>query len=393
MCLNPIMIDNPNYRSQISDPQYHLQHDTTHQKIPVPCGRCAVCLALKQQYLVQRVQMESLDHDLYFGTLTYNEEMLPRLYVTSQLTLAYPDITDFQNMIKIIRKHENLPYFRFFCVSEYGGKRHRPHFHFILSFRKIPGQSLADLESFAIKLHSIFLKYWRRNVNLTDKLDKKGNLKKNTRKPLWKNLCTYTCTRRSRNFDLHYLNPISTSNGVDDVAFYVTKYLLKYDSWLDKLKSKLFYTLPSSLYKETWNIIKPRRLISKFFGSPGHISVQEHIYKGIDLAIANQTAMFPYFISPVNGATFPLSPYYVSRFLSPSELIIFRSRRPLFDESPDLDNISKRELRFAKVQSWLEQLHTLQDDEMNQQNNINVDGNYQETISMDYDFADAWEDF
>ena len=395
MCLNPILIDNPNYRSPVSGSDYANLHDTIHKKMPVPCGRCPVCLALKQQYLVQRVQMESMENDLYFGTLTYNEEMIPRLYVNSEITIAYADISDFQNMIKLIRKHENLGDFKFFAVTEYGGKRHRPHFHFILSFPKIPGSNLADRESFAIKLHSIFLKYWRRNVNYTDKLDKKGNFKRNTRNPIWKNLCTYHSTHRGRNFDLHYLNPNSSSSGVDDVAFYVTKYMLKYDTWLDKLRSKLYFTLPDTAFKSTWDIIKPHRLISKHFGSAGRISVIEHIFKGIDLAVNDSRAMYPYYISPVNGATFPLCPYYCKRFLRPSELALFRSRRPMYDEDPDLDSIHKQTVRFDKVCTWLDNLHTLEDDSMNFQNtfNTNTNGNNKENIPMDNDFARDWQDF
>ena len=105
MCLSPILIKNVNYgiTTDLSKCK-----DTTSQFIPVPCGRCSVCLALKQQYLVQRVQMESLSHDLYFMTLTYNNDMLP-VKTIGDFTFAYVDISDFQKMAKMIRKHEDLP--------------------------------------------------------------------------------------------------------------------------------------------------------------------------------------------------------------------------------------------------------------------------------------------
>lgn len=148
MCLNPILIKNVNYgnKSKLS----HIS-DTTSQYIPVPCGRCSVCLALKQQYIVQRVQMESLSHDLYFGTLTYNNESLP-IHEVGDFRLAYVDICDWQKMLKMIRKHEHLPNFKYLFVTEFGGRRHRPHIHFILSFPKIESQTLAEKRSFEILL-------------------------------------------------------------------------------------------------------------------------------------------------------------------------------------------------------------------------------------------------
>lgn len=165
MCLRPILIDNPNYKA------YHLLDRNPFANvhltsISVPCGRCPVCLQLKQQYITQRVQMEALNHDLFFGTLTYNDSSLP-CFSIGEFTFAYPDFSDWQKMIKMIRKHENLPEFKYMLVSEYGGKRHRPHFHFILSFPKIDSENLAQRDSFALRLSQIFLKYWRRNYGST----------------------------------------------------------------------------------------------------------------------------------------------------------------------------------------------------------------------------------
>lgn len=127
MCLSPIMIKNPNYHSPINDPNYHILHDTVNSFIPVPCGRCASCVHLRQVYLIQRVQMESISNDLFYGTLTYNQESLP-IAKYGDIEFAYPDFTDWQKMIKMIRK--DLPHlkFKYMLVSEYGGKKHRPIF-------------------------------------------------------------------------------------------------------------------------------------------------------------------------------------------------------------------------------------------------------------------------
>lgn len=375
MCLHPILIKNINYGNTSKLASFK---DTTSQYIPVPCGRCSVCVALKQQYFVQRVQMEALNHDLYFGTLTYNDLSLS-FKDYNGLRFAYVDISDWQKMIKMIRKHENLPKFRYFLVTEYGGRRHRPHIHFLISFPKDIHQTLADRKSFEMRLHSIFLKYWRRN---------RGSC----RFPIWQNLCTYYNNGRTRNFDLHYLDPYSTSEGLDAVAFYVSKYCLKFDTWVDKFKSKLFFSLSEDDYKEACSFFLPKRLISKGFGGLHDEDILTHINKGIDLALKDPTAMYPYFISPVNGSTFPLSPYYSSKLLTFEDMEVFNSRKPVLtdydmmvDTSSDLSvsEILRKEADHQKVIDFLNSKHTYFDDEATNINSFNpiVD----ETIN-DFDF-------
>lgn len=398
MCLHPTMIKNVNYGYTST---LGSIADTTSQYIPVPCGRCSVCLQLKQQYLVQRVQMEALSHDLYFGTLTYNNESLPVLEV-DDFKLNYSDVADFQSMIKMIRKHEHLPSFKYFCVTEYGGRKHRPHFHFILSFPKDVHQTLADRWSFAIRLHFIFLRYWRRNVNiLPDKFTKSGKPKVNTRSPKWQNLCTYYRTRNSYNFDLHYLDPTSSSDGLDSVSFYVSKYCLKFDKWVDKLKSKLFFSLDEDSYKETWNIIRPKRLLSKGFGSPEDPCVIEHINKGIEFSLNDPKAIYPYFISPVNGSTFPLSPYFSKKFLRLDDLLVFNSRKPrltdydmMLDSSSDLQpyEVLEKERKFNVIVDHLDSVNTMFDECASSLNDIHLSNYYlyAKTSSFDDDVFDPF---
>lgn len=397
MCLNPILIKNVNYgnKSKLA----HIS-DTTAQYIPVPCGRCSVCLALKQQYIVQRVQMESLSHDLYFGTLTYNNEALPNVS-SGEFNLPYVDISDWQKMLKMIRKHENLPPFRYLMVTEYGGKRHRPHIHFILSFPKDESQRLADRRSFEIHLFNIFLKYWRRNIAEPVWSNKRGKFMPNYRNPKWLPLCTFKRTLKSYNYDLHYLDPNSSSQGLDDVAFYVSKYCLKYDKWVDKLKSKLYYNLPESEYIRVWDLLRPRRLLSKGFGSPDDPKVISHIRKGINLALGDFRALFPYFISPVNGSTFPLCPYYSDSFLTLSDLSVFNSRKPtltdndmMLDSTPKLspDEAAIKQNKFDFVSDFLNSRHTYFDDDFNL-NYLDPYGIPDKVASMGQDFADCWQNF
>lgn len=332
--------------------------------------------------------MEALSHDLYFGTLTYNNESLPSLNV-GEFHLNYVDISDWQKMIKMIRKHENLPPFKYFLVSEYGGRRHRPHIHFILSFPKVESQRLAEKRSFEIRLFNIFLKNWRRNIN--------GN----RRNPDWQSLCTYKRTLKSYNYDLHYLDPYATSKGLDDVAFYVSKYCLKYDKWVDKLKSKLYFNLPEAVFTKAWDLIRPRRLLSKGFGSPSDSKVIAHINKGIELALNDPTALFPYFISPVNGATFPLSPYYSDKFLTLKDVERFNRRKPLLtsddlmlDSTPRLspEEAKIKQSKFDFVGNTLDARHTYFDDDFDINYSIPY-GNHSETPFMDQDFAANWQDF
>lgn len=316
MCTSPYFIKNTNISSRrISDwikkrdPTYvskninlHLK-DTTFQFIRVPCGHCPSCLALRQSYFVQRCQMESLDNDLYFGTLTYSNYTIPRININGY-NITYADIKDVQNMFKRIRKNYNLPKFRYLVVSEFGGKKHRPHFHFLLSVPSSERASVAEKVSLSLKFHDIFLMEWRRNTG-------------STRKPIYIPLCNYVCNSRGRNFDLHYVNPSLSSNGCSDVAFYVSKYMMKHDKYVDALKSALYYNIPDyDTFVDVWKKVRPRCLISKGFGNPNSEKVKEHIRKSIDFGINSTSYDFPIYVNPITSQTFPLSPYYKKKFFT-----------------------------------------------------------------------------
>lgn len=141
MCLTPIWIDNLNYNHPRAkkDPKFALLHNVVDRKIPVPCGRCMTCVHLRQIYLVQRVQMESLNNDLFYGTLTYNQESLP-IADYGSIKFAFADFSDWQKMIKMVRKDYPDLKFRYMLVSEYGGKKHRPIF---ILYCRSPGLLIA----------------------------------------------------------------------------------------------------------------------------------------------------------------------------------------------------------------------------------------------------------
>lgn len=304
MCDRPILIDNP-YRG-LSHVGLNFLHDTKSLKISVPCGNCRTCISLRQCYYVQRCQMESLDHHLFMLTLTYRDKYIPFTIVNDR-KLYYPDWSDVQKMLKRLR-NRGLKFSYMFC-SEYGSRHHRPHFHAIISVPKGVKDNRNDIRNLEEKLQNMFLGEWRRNYG-SDK------------KPIYKDLCEKIFSFRGRTFDLHYIDPVSTANGEQDVAFYVTKYIFKADKWVDRLKSALKLNLPHDEFIKVWKLLRPHACISKSFGSPQSPNVIAHIRKGIDFS-RSSNALFPFFINPLTGATFPLAPYYQRKFITLDDAFFF----------------------------------------------------------------------
>lgn len=239
----------------------------------------------------------------------------------------------------------------------------------------------------ATELFDIFLKFWCRN---------RGS----TRYPLWQPLLTYVRRGSKYNYDLHWLDPHSSKDGLDGVSFYVTKYILKYDDWVDRFKSKLFFNLSEDDFKDAWSKFRPRILLSKFFGSPHDLDVQNHIYKGINFALSDVNAFFPYYISNVNGSTYPLSPYYQKRFLTMEQKSVFWSRRP--PEVPmsevEYDSILKREASLASAKSFLLNQSSFVDfddiDDINSQFIESYDiSEFERIYRQGQDLASNWKDF
>ena len=309
MCIRPILIDNP-YKG-LKYVGLNRYHDTTSAYIPVPCGNCPSCIALRQSYFVQRCQMESLDCHLFMLTLTYSTPMIRSIDVNGR-RLFYADWTDFQKMCKRLR-NRGLK-FRYLAVSEYGGNKHRPHFHAIISIPKGDKDTYHDILNLQYKFHDLFLGEWRRNYGSDSK-------------PKYKDLCEKIFSFRGRTFDFHYIDPSSTDNGESDVAFYVTKYVTKSDKWVDKLKSALKLNLSNDKFVEVWKLLKPRCCVSKGFGNYSSDKVKLHVRKGIQLSL-DSGSEFPYFINPYTGQTFPLAPTFKKRFLTLEDQKVFFSRSP-----------------------------------------------------------------
>lgn len=344
MCKTPILIPNPNYKLGVvnlskgqkfflkdispgNNSNLYLK-DVSSRYIPIPCGKCPDCIHLRQNYFVQRTICETFDNDLFFVTLTYNNESLPYLDINGY-KIAYANIKHVQDMLKRIRRNYDLPKFRYMCVSEFGTTNHRPHFHMLLSFPRV-SKDIYVKQSFALQLHDIFLKEWSVNIGTN-------------RKPKYKPLCTYKITRKSRNFDLHYVNPSLSNDAESDVAYYVSKYMLKYDNYVDSLKSALFYNIPDyDEFKEVWQKIRPRFLLSKHYGNPTSQKVKNHIRESIDFSL-NSGALYPIFINPIKSTSSPLCPYYRKRFLTESDLWDFYFRNP----SPFIDSVTESDADYT----------------------------------------------
>lgn len=114
MCLTPIKMPIFDANGDISDVKQ------------VSCGHCFECLAAKRRDWTFRLWHENFfSLSSFFCTLTYNDEHLPACGVNK------PDV---QKFLKRLRKR--LDKFRYFLVSEYGDQFARPHYHFLIFFRK-----------------------------------------------------------------------------------------------------------------------------------------------------------------------------------------------------------------------------------------------------------------
>lgn len=317
MCLSPIVIKNPNYKAQ---GRYSFLKDTVSPYIKVPCGVCSECVHTRQLSLVQRCICESLSGYPFFCTLTYNNESLPVLSVSSGYNIRYADFSDFTNMVKRLRKDNAFGRpFRYLAVSELGEKRGRPHFHCIFFVKRYPDDTVYTPFNLEYLLFKTVLRYWQRNYG-----DK--------RVPFYKPLCTYVSRfisgRLSTNYDLHYVSPSTLDGSTEDVPFYVSKYMLKPSDRASRLRSALALNLPEDEFNDVWKIVKPRWVSSLNFGfgvyglQSRKLSLSERlsilqdtdsfrlVRSSIDRSL--ESSDYPAFYDPESGKSLPLSRYWKS---------------------------------------------------------------------------------
>lgn len=287
MCSSPITIKNPYFR--LGSKGYNFLKNTVDSHIQVPCGNCPQCVAMRQSFFLQRVQMESLRSDLFYFTLTYNDQSLVFTEDLGDYNLPFPVFEDVQNMFKRLRSYGYN--FRATYVSEYGRRRHRPHFHGILAVEK-SSEHYSVVEK---RFKNLFWTEWRRNYG-------------SSRCPLWYPLFTPVYKRgRCTTFDFHYIEPIKDHD--NDCSYYVSKYITKYDSWIRSLISKI--ALDDNLSGEESmyliSLLKPRCNTSKDFGSWDDPKIYSYVNK-----CASRESLFtwPQFYDIYTGKQMPMSPYY-----------------------------------------------------------------------------------
>ena len=133
MCNCPIYIPNPSRRWNFDAPL----------RIAVPCGHCSACRKLKRdewffRSLVEYNYYNRIGGAVYFITLTYNDDEIPRMTLPdgSEITaFSRRHIRAFCKYIRIWLKRHGYPYdgIKYLVCSEYGGhSTKRPHYHGIL---------------------------------------------------------------------------------------------------------------------------------------------------------------------------------------------------------------------------------------------------------------------
>lgn len=291
----------------------------------------------RQSDIVQRCRCLSLDHYLFFFTLTYNNESLPHITTSTGVTIDYADYSDVQKMFKRIRKYNSFGRdFKYLCVTERGSKRSRPHVHGIIFLPKLKDDDKLFTAVTETKIRKTLFMEWRRNYG-------------STRNPDWKPLFTYhskiVAGKRFSNFDCHYIVPHSTEKGSDDVAFYVSKYVLKPSKSESRLQQALKLNLDESEYFATWRIVKSRCFWSKGFGA--YTDTEKKYIRSCIKSSSNDPNGFQYINA--DGTKSGLARYYRKFVDAPSAILSVAARggpinvpdRTISELDNSVDNISR----------------------------------------------------
>lgn len=314
MCYSPIKVKNPNYgRDPTKFPNF--LKDCTSQYIYMNCRHCSECIALEQMYMIQRIQMEALDNWLFMGTVTYKNETIPRITTSSGYEYRYTDYKDIYDMIRRLKKNNTYEFpFRYTYVSERGGKRGRPHAHFLFEFRRSDiGNKFEDAATFA-KIHEWDLfNDWKR-------VTKKGRYSESYALSDYRE--SYRNGIKHKTYDFHFVDPRLTAGGITDAAYYVLKYMMKGENedsyganWERRTNQALKLNLSGEEYKATWELIKSRKRSSLFFGldtwnkeNTPNPKIIDWLTEGVKRS--KQSSLYPLYYEPERLNTFPLAPYY-----------------------------------------------------------------------------------
>lgn len=100
--------------------------------IPVPCGKCPVCVKRRvSAWSFRLMEEDKKATSSHFVTLTYDPMKIP-ITRNGFTSLCKSDV---QKFLKRLRKSEvgnSKSEIKYYLVGEYGGKTHRPHYHALL---------------------------------------------------------------------------------------------------------------------------------------------------------------------------------------------------------------------------------------------------------------------
>lgn len=342
MCYNPIYIYNPNFKgakhSLGINFHSHLVDDSF--MIPVSCGHCGQCVAVKQMNYVQRCQMESLKNRMFFCTLTYKNDMLPKITTSSGFDIPFADQNHIESLVNRMRDSGLFPGIRHFCVSEFGSRNGRPHFHLIFMIPKVFLPDYASCINMESVMYDFVFNNWSVNV---------GSRRKPYFVPLFEYHEKWFNHKLYKNYDLHYINPSLTESGVSDVAWYVLKYMLKQSSREIRLQQALRLNLSEDEYNYIWNIVRPKLLKCHSFGLNGDTNSRIQVpdwdivdYLRSCIVRSPKDSEFPYYFVPDTGLSMPLSRFYSSKgWIYPSHL----AERFLLNRSQYIDSKTSQECK------------------------------------------------
>lgn len=249
--------------------------------------------------------MESLEHHLFFSTLTYCNEFLP-VYHTSVDDIPFADFVDIDLLVKRLRNNYSFTRpFKYVCVSERGGKRHRPHFHILWILPKYKDDDFVTCLNLESILKTEVLKNWCRNVG--------GRRWSKVYKPLTIYQERWYAGKLHTNYDTHFVNPSLTTNGISDAAFYVLKYMLKANPYERYLYKHLKSSLTPDEFADCYSVVRSHCTTSKGVGSPDSPVVVNYILSCIERS--DVTLGYPQYFNPDTGQSFPLCKYYRRKFL------------------------------------------------------------------------------
>lgn len=144
----------------------------------------------------------------------------------------------------------------------------------------------------------MIFKEWRRNYG-------------STRVPIWKPLFTFhskiVAGKIYKNFDCHYVVPHTTEHGTDDVAFYVSKYILKPSIKEERLQQALKLNFSEEEYEDIWSKVRSKCFFSKHFGALSDLQIK-YVKSCISRSVDNPSGL-QYFTQ--DGTPQPLARYYM----------------------------------------------------------------------------------